>query len=47
MEYAIVGNKKIMLSFFITGTVLTLTVGVLFKVYSWLWGYWYELISPI
>lgn len=40
-------NKKIMLSSFITGTVLILTVGVLFKVYSWLWGHIYEFISPI
>ena len=40
-------NKKIMLSSFITGTVLILTAGVLFKVYSWLWGYVYEFISPI
>ena len=47
MEYFIMENKKIMLSSFITGTVLILTAGVLFKVYSWLWGYVYEFISPI
>lgn len=40
-------NKKIMLSSFVTGTVLILTVGVLFKVYSWIWGYIYEFLSPI
>lgn len=40
-------NKKIIFSSFITGTVLILTFGVLLKVYSWLWGYVYEFISPI
>jgi uncharacterized membrane protein len=40
-------KNRFLVSAFITGTVLVLTAGIIFRVYLWIWGYIYEFISPI
>lgn len=40
-------SKRSFISTFLTGVVLILSIGIVVKVYTWLWGYVYEFISPI